>query len=140
MRPVTGRSCVLTKADLVCQLLSIAANTRFHTHVEPDDPASRCRYASHMLIQEEHEQAKKVASSLRGGHAPNDGDRSEKIGKEASAELGPASVRSLRERVVATVEEHDDAVYMRVPSFPTLYHRSHHAHPGSLHRSQCLKS
>ncbi len=65
-----------------------------------------------MLIQEEHEQAKKVTSSLRGGMAPHGGNGDDKAA--VLAELPPASVRSLRERVVATVEEHDDAVYMRV--------------------------
>ena len=71
-----------------------------------------------MLIQEEHEQARKLASSLRGGKSPHGGDDFDKM---ASMELGPASVRSLRERVVATVEEHDDAVYMRVRHGILLY-------------------
>ena len=60
-----------------------------------------------MLIQEEHEQSQKLAVSLHGGKAPA-------LREASSAELSPTSVRSLRERVVATVEEHDDGAYMRV--------------------------
>lgn len=63
-----------------------------------------------MLIQEDHEQSKKLTSSWRDGKAPGNSLRA------PSAELPPSSVRSLRERVVATVEEHDDGAYMRVRS------------------------
>ena len=61
-----------------------------------------------MLIQEDHEQSLKLTVSLRDGKPPAP------LRRAASAELPPSSVRSLRERVVATVEEHDDAEYMRV--------------------------
>ncbi len=66
------------------------------------------RNASHMLIQEEHEQSVKLTVSLHGGKVPPT------LRRAPSAELSPTSVRSLRERVVATVEEHDDGAYMRV--------------------------
>ena len=80
------------------------------------------RYASHMLIQEEHEQSRKLTVSLHGGKTPAS------LRKAPSTELSPTSVRSLRERVVATVEEHDDGAYMRVRSGfrLRLQFREHH--------------
>ena len=86
------------------------------------------RYASHMLIQEEHEQSRKLTVSLHGGKVPA------ALRKAPSTELSPTSVRSLRERVVATVEEHDDGAYMRVRSGFRLILQFREYHDGGYMR------